>query len=63
MSKDDAHPDIPLSVQIRSSFFGGADVVMMCPSSAPETDWCDLPDSVIQDIASLPQLVETALMS
>jgi uncharacterized protein (DUF302 family) len=63
MSEGDVHPDIPLSVQIRSSFFGGADVVMMCPSSVPETDWCDLPDSVIQDIVSLPQLVETALMS
>ena len=62
MTEGEAHTDVPLSVQIRSSFFGGSDVVMVCPRPAPETNWCDLPDSVIQDIVSLPQLVETALM-
>jgi hypothetical protein len=61
MSENDSHPDMPLSVQIRASFFGGSDVVMVCPSRSADTDWCDLPDSVIHDIASLPQLVEAAL--
>lgn len=61
MSESDSHPDMPLSVQIKASFFGGSDVLMVCPSKAEDTNWCDLPDSVVHDIASLPQLVEAAL--
>lgn len=61
MSEGDLHPDMPLSVQIKASFFGGSDVLMVCPSREADTSWSDLPDSVVDDIASLPQLVEAAL--
>lgn len=61
MSANGSYPDMPLSVQIKASFFGGCDVVMVCPPRTPETDWCDLPHSVLHDIASLPQIVESAL--
>ncbi len=61
MSDGDLHPDMPLSLQVKASFFGGSDVLMVCPSTDTDTSWSDLPDSVVRDIASLPQLVEAAL--
>jgi hypothetical protein len=61
MSNGDLHPDLPLSVQIKASFFGGSDVLMVAPSAAPYTDWSDLPEAVVQDIMSLPEVVEAAL--
>lgn len=61
MSEGDLLPDMPLSIQIKPSFFGGSDVLMVSPSASPHTDWSDVPESVAHDIVSLPQVVEAAL--
>jgi uncharacterized protein (DUF302 family) len=58
---DTSRPDMPLSVEVRESMDGGADVfIAMAPDDA-DTDWFDLPPSVVNDIATLPYLVDVAL--
>jgi uncharacterized protein (DUF302 family) len=61
MSRADALPDIPLSVQVRRTVGGGADVLVAVSGDAPALAWADLPATVAEDLAALPSLLESAL--
>jgi hypothetical protein len=56
-----ASPDVPLSVQVRGSADGGADVLVARVSDASVFGWDDLPAPVADDLAALPGLLERAL--
>jgi hypothetical protein len=61
MSRADALPDIPLSVQVRRTAGGGADVLVAVVGDSPALAWIDLPATVAEDVAALPALLESAL--
>lgn len=61
MNLPDSPPDMPLSLQVRESASGGADVLLAEAPGEPDLVWRGLPSSVVRDIAALPGLVEAAL--
>ena len=58
MQNADSQPDVPLSVLVRAGTEGGADVLIATDSAA----WSGLPAAAADDLASLPQLVDRALL-
>ena len=58
MVRAGASPDVPLSVQVRSTSDGGADVLV---ADALAFGWDELPAPVADDLAALPALLERAL--
>jgi hypothetical protein len=58
MASPDSLPDVPLSVQVRRSPDGGADVLV---AQALDSGWDGLPASVAEELAALPELLERAL--
>lgn len=58
MEEADSQPAVPLSLIVRAGSDGGADVLMAAARQGGGEGW---PDSVVDDLASLPQLVEHAL--
>ena len=50
-------PDVPLSVLVRASTAGGADVLIATDAQR----WSGLPPAAADDLAALPRLVEFAL--
>ena len=58
MASADSPPDVPLSVQVRRSADGGADVLV--PQSL-DSGWDGLPGAVAEELAGLPGLLDRAL--
>ncbi len=58
MVRAGASPDVPLSVQVRSTSDGGADVLV---AEALGYGWDELPAPAADDLAALPALLERAL--
>lgn len=58
MVSDHAPPDVPLSVQVRGSDDGGADVLVVRDLGGA---LADLPDTVAAELTSLPGLLDRAL--
>lgn len=58
MDEADSSPDVPLAVQVREAAEGGAEVLI---AAAAHADWRDLPQTVADEVAALPALVESAL--
>lgn len=56
MQDADSAPAMPLSLMVRAGRRGGADVL------AAPGDWLDLPATVADELASLPRLVDQALV-
>lgn len=58
---DDANSllDVPLSVMVRESASGGADVLIAAATSPAQ--WDEIPPAVAEDLAALPALVDRAL--
>ena len=63
MSRADSRPAMPLSLMVRESSGGGADVLVAAASAdeAAASDWSELPSSVAEDLRALPGVVERAL--
>ena len=61
MNEGNPQPDVPLSVQVRESQGGGADVWISAGPSQFGDEWRDLPAALARDLVSLPGLVESAL--
>ena len=61
MARAGSSPDVPLSVQVRSSSDGGADVLVACGADGLAFGWDELPAPVADDLAALPGLLERAL--
>jgi hypothetical protein len=62
MNGPDASPDVPpLSVQVRGSADGGADVLVARLDDADGAAWAELPPLVAAELAALPALLERAL--
>jgi uncharacterized protein (DUF302 family) len=61
MAHRDSPPDMPLSVQVRRSANGGADVLVAMAGSDVGTSLDGLPADVAEDVAALPALLERAL--
>jgi uncharacterized protein (DUF302 family) len=59
MTRKDSPPDMPLSVQVRLSADGGADVWVAAAGIDPVM--AGLPAAVAEDVAALPALLERAL--
>jgi hypothetical protein len=58
----EASPDVPpLSVQVRGSADGGADVLVARVDGASGEAWAGLPPLVAAELAALPALLERAL--
>lgn len=58
MESPDSAPDVPLSVQVRRTPDGGADVLI--PQSL-DSGWDGLPAPVAEELAGLPELLDRAL--
>ncbi len=58
MESADSSPDVPLSVQVRRTADGGADVLI--PQSL-DSGWDGLPAPVAEELAGLPELLDRAL--
>lgn len=58
MVSPDSLPDVPLSVQVRGAADGGAEVLV---AHALDAGWSELPQSVAEELAALPGLLERAL--
>jgi hypothetical protein len=58
MVSPDSPPDVPLSVQVRRSDDGGADVLVLRDLDGA---LAELPDTVAAELASLPGLLDRAL--
>jgi uncharacterized protein (DUF302 family) len=58
MASADSPPDIPLSVQVLRSDDGGADVLV---TQSLDSGWDGLPESVADELAGLPELLDRAL--
>lgn len=58
MESPDSAPDVPLSVQVRRTPDGGADVLV--PQSL-DSGWDGLPAPVAEELAGLPELLDRAL--
>lgn len=56
-----AAPDVPLSVQVRGSADGGADVLVARVADTSAFGWDELPAPVADELAALPGLLERAL--
>ena len=61
MNEGNPQPDVPLSVQVRESQDGGADVWISAGPSQFGDEWRDLPAALARELVSLPSLVDTAL--
>lgn len=61
MNEGNSQPDVPLSVQVRESHGGGADVWISAGPSQFGDEWRDLPAALAHDLVSLPSLVDSAL--
>ena len=61
MNEGSPQPDVPLSVQVRESQGGGADVWISASPLQFGDEWHDLPAALTHDLASLPGLVDSAL--
>jgi hypothetical protein len=61
MIRPGASPDVPLSVQVRRSVNGGADVLVARAADSGAFGWDELPASVADELAALPGLLERAL--
>jgi hypothetical protein len=55
MQHADSAPAMPLSLMVREAHSGGAEVLVA------SGDWLDLPSAVMDELASLPRLVDRAL--
>jgi hypothetical protein len=55
MQEPDSAPAMPFSLMIREGRAGGSDVLVAT------SDWLDLPSAVVDELASLPGLVDRAL--
>ena len=62
MNEADSRPALPMSMMVREAADGGADVLVEAPpdGDAPH-DWSELPRSVVDELRSLPGVVERAL--
>ena len=58
MESADSSPDVPLSVQVRRTADGGADVLI--PQSL-DSGWDGMPSPVAEELAGLPELLDRAL--
>lgn len=58
MESADSAPDVPLSVQVRRTADGGADVLV--PQSL-DSGWYGLPAPVVEELEGLPDLLDRAL--
>ncbi len=58
MASADSPPDVPLSVQVVRSADGGADVLV---TQSLESGWDGMPESVADELAHLPELLDRAL--
>jgi len=58
MASAESAPDVPLSVQVRRTADGGADVLI--PQSL-DSGWDGLPAPVAEELAGLPELLDRAL--
>lgn len=56
MDAADSAPDVPLAVQVRQAPEGGAEVLIAAGEA-----WRELPETVAEELAALPGLVERAL--
>ena len=55
-------PAMPLSLMVRASAAGGADVLVAAAQPGGDgSDWSELPASVVDDLRSLPDVVDRAL--
>ena len=61
MNEGSPQPDVPLSVQVRESQGGGADVWISASPLQFGDEWRDLPAALARDLVSLPALVDSAL--
>ena len=61
MNEGNPQPDVPLSVQVRESQGGGADVWISASPLQSGDEWRDLPAALARDLVSLPALVDSAL--
>jgi uncharacterized protein (DUF302 family) len=62
MHEADSRLAMPLSLMVSAAADGGADVLIASAQDAVATsDWSDLPASVVDDLQSLPGVVERAL--
>lgn len=61
IARPGASPDVPLSVQVRSTADGGADVLVARVTDAAGFGWDELPAAVADELAALPALLECAL--
>lgn len=62
MSEADSRLAVPMSMMVRESADGGADVlVAAAPDGEGAHDWSELPRSVVDDLQALPDVVERAL--
>lgn len=53
--------DVPLSVMVQAGEQGGADVLIVSATPAEPALWLELPQTVADDLAALPGLVDRAL--
>jgi len=61
MTRPGAMPDVPMSVQVRGSADGGADVLVARLGDAAAYGWDELPAPLGDELAALPALLERAL--
>ena len=61
IARPGASPDVPLSVQVRRSAEGGADVLVAYFADTAGFGWDELPAPVADELAALPALLERAL--
>jgi hypothetical protein len=61
MTRPGAAPDMPLSVQVRGSVDGGADVLLARVGDATAYGWDEMPAPLVDELAALPALLERAL--
>lgn len=60
MTRADSAPDVPLSVQVREGLDGGADVLIADASAGLSASLGEMPQSVADEIAALPDLLDRA---
>lgn len=53
--------DIPLSLHVRESADGGADVLLPSLAESAQAQWHEIPERVAADLALLPSLVDRAV--
>jgi hypothetical protein len=61
MDEANARVEIPFSLQVRESADGGADVLMLSLATPAASEWHDVPERVVADLALLPELIDRAV--